>query len=297
MLCAAAVAGAVGLAEVHAYEMGEFGQGMLVPRVVHDGMGSTTAVGLVWSCPADTDGGTVYWTFFDANANHVTDGSFPMTQNDRYAFVWQDQAGVGLDGVEGYLVFVADSNNDGALTPADDVCLMGEAFHVYAGSNDVAFVPTFQMIFGDFNAGGGVPNLAAMGPGTITTLNSGAFVSLFPSSNLYMQYSIGGGDATQIVIWSAEPIGGPGVFYTVDIFDHEQNRKSLNIPLPQAALNVVDPATLVGLPSSFLNGFIRWSVPIGPDPDGDGNGAVSYSLIQSPAFGARQTIVNPHDGV
>jgi len=272
------------------YDVSEVRNGMLVPRVVHDGMGSTTAVGLVWSCPADTDGGTVYWTFFDVDSNHVTDGSFPMTQNDRYAFVWQDQAGVGLDGVEGYLVFVADSNNDGALTGLDEVCLAGEAFHVYAGSNDVAFVPVWPLEYADFNNGTGVANLAALTRTTVQPDDGSAAAG--DGEPLFLMYSIGGGDSTEIVLWSAEPIRGA---YTVDIYDHEQNRKSVSMALPNEELNVVDPSSIPGRPANFLNGFIRFIVPLGADENGDDeNGMVSYSVIHAPAFGARQTIINPH---
>ena len=285
----AAVA-ALGAAGVQAHELGEFGEGMLVPRAYHNGTADTTAVGLVWSCEDDLDGGTVYWTFFDVNSNHVTDGQIPMTQNDRYAFVWANESGVGLEGVEGYLVFVADSDNDGALTIDDQQCLMGEAFHVVSAEADVAFVPTWQILFNDFNAGAGVPDLTAMTATTVSDLGTGAF----DGANTYLHYSIGGGDTTEVVVWSAEAIGGPGVVYTVNIYDDEQNRKSVNLVLPNEELNVVDPRTIVGLPASFLNGFILWNVPAGPDPEGDGNGVATYSVIHSPAFGARQTIINPH---
>ncbi len=287
-----AVAGLLGVGTAQAYDIGEIDNGLLVPRAIHNGVGDTTAVGLLWSCEfdVDTDGGTVYWSFFDVNSNHVTDGQIPMTQNDRYGFVWANESGVGLEGVEGYLVFVADSDNDGALTTADENCLSGEAFHVTVGDSDVAFVPTWPLTYPDFNNGGGVPDLTAM---TRTTVAPGdGTAAAGDGEPMYLIYSIGGGDTTEIVLWSANPIQGA---HTVDIYDDEQNRKSVNLELPNEELNVVDPSTIVGLPANFLNGFVRLIVPLGIDENGTGeNGMVSYSVIRSPAFGARQTIINPH---
>ncbi len=285
-----AVAGLLGMGAAQAYDIAEIDNGLLVPRAIHNGAADTTAVGLLWSCEfdVDTDGGTVYWTFFDVNSEHVTDGQIPMTQNDRYAFVWANESGVGLEGMEGYLVFVADSDNDGALTVDDQSCLSGEAFHVTTADNDVAFVPTWPLSFGGFNDGAGVSDLTAMTRTTVTT----GFAMATDGEPLFLMYSIGGGDTTEIVLWSADPIDGS---HTVNIFDDEENRKSVNLELPNEELNVVDPSAIVGLPATFVNGFLQFFVPNINDEDGDGgNGMVSYSVIHSPAFGARQTIINPH---
>ena len=116
---------------------------------------------------------------------------------------------------------------------------------------------------------------------------------------------IANGDTTEIVVWSAEDIGGA---YTVNLYDDEQNRKSVNLVLPNAEQNTIDPSTITGRPASFVNGFIEWRTPDDDsnndgandanddyiDNGDDGNGIVSYSVVHSVAFGARQTILNAH---
>ncbi|HHB12788.1 MAG TPA: hypothetical protein ENK62_06275 [Chromatiales bacterium] len=327
---AAAVAAALGTNGSDAYFMGLYSSGVLVPRVVHNGPGDTTAVGLTTAdadhCPFLTPGGdpaqsgTVYWTFFDVDSNHVTDGSFPMTNNDVYPFVWAEESGLGLEGKEGYLVFLLDQNNDGQLELFEsNECLTAEAFHVVTADSDVAFVPTWPVDTGAYGldladiALAGSVDLATLGPTSLTTLTAGAgFGGAFAGVpvRLSLRYSIAGGDTTDIVVWSADSVGGPDVVYTVNIFDDEQNRRSVNFPLPNAQQNTIDPAAIAGRPADFVNGFIRWEPPLSagctqppvPDPGSlpdtytdngcDGNGVVSYSVIDTQAFGARQTIIN-----
>ncbi len=321
---ASAVALAVAAGGAQAYTMGVYDNGLLVPQVRHNGLGDTTAVALETnSCFVDQPGNggngviDVYWTFFDVNSNHVTDGVVPMTPNDLFSFVWANESGLGLENVEGYLVFFADTDNDGALIPGvDGDCLSGEAFQVVAADNDVAYKPAFPLDWLQTNGGAGVPNLAGMGPTTITQYNFGlpgialgfgqygAADGVGPGLNetITMRYSIANGDTTEILVWSAEAIGGPGVVYTVNMYDDQENRKSVNFPLPNAEQNTIDPATIVGRPTNFVNGFIEWVTPddaLGQYVDNpvggeDGNGIVSYSVIRSPAFSARQTILNSH---
>ncbi len=270
---------------VLAYTMGIYDNGQLVPGVVHNGPGDTTAVGIVGhDCTADGFPFDVYWTFFDEDSNHVTDGRFQMSEKDVYPFVWASESGVGLEGHRGYLVFTADTNLNGALDVGDAPCIAAEAFHVIAADADVAYVPVWPVAYGDYNAGAGVPDLTRMNASTITTLAAGAPIG----DTLLMRYSVGGGDQTQIVIWSANDISGD---YTVNLFDDEENRRSVTIGLTAAEQNVLDPTAISGRPAAFTNGFVQWTTP---DPGTPSNGVVSYSVIRAQAFSARQTIVNPH---
>ncbi len=293
---AVAVAAAMSAGAASAYTMGTFDNGLLVPQVFHNGAGDTTAVGLITHGCSTIPGApvTVYWTFFDENSNHITDGQIPMTDADVYPFVWANESGLGLEGMQGYLVFVADTNGDGAIGTADADCLAGEAFHVVAGDNDVAYKPVWPVDVALDTAAAGIANPTTMNAATLGTLTAGAPVG----DTITMRYSIANGDTTDIVVWSADDISG---VYTVNMFDDEENRKSVNFALPNAEQNTIDPSTIAGRPAAFVNGFIEW---VTPDPDllppagrdnaPDGNGVVSYSVIRSQAFSARQTIVNPH---
>lgn len=152
----------LGVSSAQAYTMGNYAAGVLVPYVVHDGPGETTAVGLVTgdsaTCPFESVGawfgGTAFveWTFFDVDSNPLDRGRFEGTHEDVHSFVWAQEASESLRGVPGYLLFVLDTDQDGGLRPGEGkgACLTAEAFHVIAGENDVAFIPTFPVESTDF---------------------------------------------------------------------------------------------------------------------------------------------------
>ncbi|HHB13101.1 MAG TPA: hypothetical protein ENK62_07880 [Chromatiales bacterium] len=299
---AVAVAAAMSAGAASAYTMGTFDHGLLVPQVFHNGAGDTTAVGLIthgcdFSAYPDGKTGLVYWTFFDENSTHITDGAVPMTNNDVYSFVWANESGLGLEGMQGYLVFFVDTDANGTIDAADGECLAGEAFHVVAADADVAYKAVWPIDALLDTAGAGIPDPTTMNAASITTLSAGAPVG----DTITMRYSIANGDTTSIAVWSADDISG---VYTVNMFDDEENRKSVNFALPNAEQNSIDPSTIVGRPADYVNGFIEWVTPdpatLPADPPGsrdngaDGNGVVSYSVIRSVAFSARQTVVNPH---
>ena len=97
MAAVAAAAMTAGVAQ--AYVVGTFSNGVVVPNVIHNGADDTTAVGLINQAPTVVP---VFWTFFDQDSNHVTDGCFPMTPKDFHAFVWSSASGVGLRGGVGW---------------------------------------------------------------------------------------------------------------------------------------------------------------------------------------------------
>ncbi|MCX8049567.1 MAG: hypothetical protein N3A55_07885, partial [Methylohalobius sp.] len=89
-----AVAAAMGATAANAAVVSEYSVGLLVPNVIHNGSDDTTGVGIISRYK-----GTVYWTFFDENSNHITNGEFPVTANDYHPFLWSnpENSGVGLD--------------------------------------------------------------------------------------------------------------------------------------------------------------------------------------------------------
>lgn len=319
---AVAVSSVIG-ATANAATVSEFSNGVLVAGALHQGSAAeTTAVGLISCAP-----GVVYWTFFDPDTKHVTDGQFPMTKDDMYSFIWSDDknSGVGLAGELGYLAFVFDSAGGGAnfdqpngqLDSSDAPCLAGNAFQVNLPAQDVAFIPAFPLqahvpylnndlplIQGDFgNASAGgvfVDDLTAMDEDSIRFLAAGAHWH----DHIYMRYFIDGaegGDDTQLVFWSAQDISGT---YTVNMFDDNQNRKSVNFTLPRKELNIVDPEDILGRPPEFVDGFIKWDLGSPAyeatlcDDTCDvlnewSDGVVSYSILYAPEFGAVQTLINP----
>ncbi len=279
---AAAAAAAMTAGVAHAYTMGTFSNGFVVPNVIHDGGNVSTAVGVV-----SNQATSVYWTFFDQNSEHVTDSCFEMTANDYHPFVWLSNSGVGLANKRGYLVFAAgDATTCGGsanLTTTDGV-LAGHAFEYNLSAKDVAYVP---VIDGPLSITSGA-NLTTLGADSLASVGGAASVG----STLYMRYYIdgaAGGDDTRIVVWST---GNQKGSHTVNIYDDKQNRKSVNFDLSFEELDWFDPETIAGRPADFKDGFIVWNTGnAAPKLSGS---VFSYSVISAPAFGAVQTILNPH---
>lgn len=318
---AVALTGVLGVA-AHAATVSEFANGVLVPRVIDEGSGNSTAIGLT-SCA----NGTVYWTFFDPDTKHVLDDEFGVTADQQVNLVWNSSlnpgttrvfGGQGVQGEEGYLVFVLDTTGDVSLQAStspgissDIPCLAGAAFQVDLGESDVSFIPAMPLDIrpvgaGDFldldGDGIYVNDLRDMDEVDVAGLNAGANAN----DTVYMRYFIREAtDDTKIHIWSAQDLRGT---YTVNIYDTDQNRRSVNLDLTRAELNTIDPRPIIGRPATFVDGFIKWIVPecsndegghprvvdCGPSTNLDlVRGVVSWSVISSDTFGATQTIVNP----
>lgn len=291
---AVAVTGALGAYGVaNAATVSEFANGVLVPYVKFDSS-TDTAIGLT-SCAK----GDVYWTFFDPNSKHVQDNTIPMTENDQYNFSWSSVAGAGLSGQLGYMVFVLDTTGDGALTSSDSPCLTGAAFYLDPSNNAVDYIPTPPLYVSDFDTGSdpssvSTPNgLRSMDSTSLTGLSAGAHAA--SGDTLYMRYLIDnqpGGIDTSIVIWSAQDLSGG---WTVEMFDNNQDSGSVNINLPNAELNVLDPETINGRDPNFTDGFIMWDLGQTWDPSASdkSDGVLSFSMITEGSKDG-QTIVNPY---
>ncbi|MBV7540248.1 hypothetical protein [Acidovorax sp. sic0104] len=307
MAAVAAAAMTAGVAQ--AYTQGTFSNGVVVPNVIHTGATATTTVGLINQTAAVVP---VFWTFFDQDSNHVTDGCFPLTPKDTHAFVWSAASGVGLEGKRGYLVFAAglpvvaptvanacQAANSAAQDPA--ALISASAFQVDLAAKDVAYTP---VIDGPLTITG---DLSTMGPDNLTVVAGALQVPAGPdpvsfSMRYYVDGVVDSGADTRVVVWSTGSHKGT---HTVNMYNDAQERKSVNFKLDHAELDWFDPETIVGRPAAFVDGFIEWApvaaLPADYTPAGGagslfavGGSVFTYSVINAPAFGAAQTILGAH---
>ena len=290
-----------------AYTVGTFSNGVVVPNVIHNGPTDTTAVGLINRSGAVS---AVYWTFFDQDSNHVTDGCFPMTDSDFQPFVWSSESGTGLEGQRGYLVFALGTSFTGitAATACSAASAAGigegrlaaNAFQVDATNKDVAYIP---VVDGPLTLVAG-SNLTTLGPTSLTAAGGAAAVGQVMNMRYFIDGATGGTD-TLIAVWSTGDQRGT---HTVNMFDDKQGRKSANFKLDHQELDWFNPETIAGRPAGFVDGFIEWNTGVVPGDYLSQPGAVAgsalgsiaggsvftFSVINSPAFGAMQTVLGAH---
>ena len=248
MAAVAAAAMTAGVAQ--AYTVGTFTNGFVVPNVIHNGASDTTAVGLI-----NQSGGTraIYWTFFDQESAHVTDGCFTMTDKDYQGFVWSSMSGSGLEGKRGYLVFAAGGVPAGPPVVAQTACgaaaelmpsgvagqlvdIAANAFQVNVAAQDVAFIP---VIDGDLTLSAVTVDLTTMGATSLTgvagaaTKLAGATATPVFSMRYYIDGVVNSGNDTRIVVWSTGDQRGT---HTVNVYDDKQDRKSVNFALARTGL-------------------------------------------------------------
>jgi len=322
-----ALATAMGLGVVgtaHAYTLGTFDRGVLVPWALVDGA-VDTAVGLINACNRPIN---VYWTFWDEDSNHILDGVFTMTENDMYSFIWSNELGFGLEGMLGYLTFTPSDriNPVTGLPIINDSCLAGSAFALSIIDGDVAYIPTVPLANRDFYAVTPPRNNDPNDPNSLFNEDGNSFELPFlqnesivrltagapEGANVFMRYFIdgviGNDVGTNILVWSPGtnqawinwynagfPTPAPAGIrdsvagtYTTFMYDDNQDRRSVNFSLPNAELNSIDPEQdILGRPATFLDGYIRWNnVP---------TDVFSFSVMfDGPTFNATQTILNPH---
>ena len=278
---AAVAAAALSAGVAQAYTVGTYSNGFVVPNVIHNGPTDTTAVGLINQTGQSV---AVYWTFFDQNSTHITDGCFAMTNKDYEPFIWSQQSGGGLSGTRGYLVFAAGATTAGGA------------------AKDVAFVP---VIDGPLTIAAG-HDVTKLNNVSLTAVAGAAQVGAAgaaPQPTFSMRYAIdqaAGGTDTSVVVWST---GNHSGTHTVNIYDDKQNRKSVNFKLVKAELDWFDPETIAGLPATFNDGFIEWTAgtavtdstaTLGTPLATLGGSVFTYSAISSAAFGAVQTVLGSH---
>ena len=285
MAAVAAAAMTAGVAQ--AYTAGTFSNGVVVPNVIHNGASDTTAVGLVNQSGATK---AVFWTFFDQNSKHVTDGCFTMTDKDYHPFVWVNEAGGSTAGKRGYLVFSLGGATCAAVAPGAG-SLAAHAFQVNTAAQDVAYTP---VIDGPLTYAAGVVDLTVLGAASLVKV-AGAAQTVPAAGEIgakfSMRYFLDNGAATNIVVWST---GNQKGSHTVNIFDDKQNRKSVNFNLAFEELDWFNPAPIVGRPANFTDGFIDWDAALVATFPVAGASVFSYSVISAPAFGAVQTVLGFH---
>ena len=289
-----------------AYTAGTFSNGAVVPNVIHNGSTQFTAVGVV-----NQTGRTVpvFWTFFDQNSAHITDGCFVVTDKGYRSFNWMAESGNGLENKRGYLVFAAGgstvSNPVAGPTCADtghDVTakIGVHAFQVDTTAQDVAYTPVIDGPLGTNSLGVGIEgDLTTMDNASIGVVagaaQSGATAAT-GNARFSMRYYLENGSSTNIVVWST---GRQNRSHTVNIFDNAQNRKSVNFDLTQQELDWFNPATIAGRPANFVDGFIEWNANgalrnAATPPVAVAGSIFTYSVMVAPAFSATQTVLGMH---
>jgi hypothetical protein len=261
--------------QASAVTLGMYDTGQLVPRVYHDNANVDTVVGI--TC-VKAGGCDVYWTFFDVDSTHITDGIILMTEDDYEPFSWMKESGFGLEGVDGYLVFTSGTANFGA-SPTNDI--FANAFLVNSADSDAVFIPVVPLGLADYAPGADIRALDAT---SIVSLTNGTA----PGQVLDIRYWIDPAYCayTRVVLWSVCDVSGT---YTVNMYNEDEDWKSLNFDLLNEELNLMDPATLQGRPAGFVDGFIRFIVPtIG---GGCQNDMFVFSYIDSELIGAMQTLL------
>lgn len=304
-MSAIAVAAVLGAGAANAYTSGTFTNGFVVPNVIkNDTTGATTAVGIINKTGTPGQVTSVYWTFFDQDSKHITDGCFPMTYNDYEPFVWNTtNSGALMDGKRGYLVFAAGNSVGSAAAacantetqPNASGLLSAQAFYVEPANKDVAYTP---VIDGNLTLTGAT-TLRHMGPDSLKVVAGAAQIKT--NAKFSMRYYVDGakgGNDTNIVVWSTGDQTGS---HTVLMYDDKQGVKSVNFDLTRKELDWFDVETISGRPANFTDGFIDWDASVKP-ADAPTTGALAssggsvftYSLISAPAFGALQTILGAH---
>ncbi|RKY70350.1 MAG: hypothetical protein DRP97_03870 [Candidatus Latescibacterota bacterium] len=263
-----------------AVTLGNYDTGQLVPKAYHDGSSVNTVVGITCNNAA---GCHVYWTFFDNNSTHITDGMFEMTANDYQGFSWMDESGVGLEGVDGYLVFTSGVN--ATDTPVSTNDIFANAFYVDAAGQDAVVVPVLPINNTDYVSGTVLSSLTGT---SIKSLASGTD----PGKKVDIRYWIDPAYSatTTVVLWSVCDVSD--ITSTVDMYNDAEARKSVNFKLINKELNLMEPGSIQGRPEAFNDGFMRFTVPVGKcDPAETKNDMFVFSYIDSSLIGAMQTLL------
>ncbi|MEW6694987.1 MAG: hypothetical protein AB1371_08585 [Pseudomonadota bacterium] len=312
---AAAAAAALTAGVANAYTTGTFSNGFVVPNVYHNGSGDTTAVGVINGRSSSV---AVHWVFYDQDSVHKRDGCFVMTANDFEPFVWAaPKSGSntldvsGLAGTRGYLVFAVGTDSAGArddaalkttcdnyeniylpsttsASNASAQVLAGAAFHVKTATSDVAYVPVI-----DGPLASTLTPAVSFSSSTNDPVTSVAGAA-DASDTHFLRFFTAGGAKTDIVIWNSAAYNagqGASAQFSKVAFPYDTNQGSygsITLPLTKKELNIFDAGTVVGTTPN--DGFIRWT----PMASATTPGVFTYSVINAPAFGALQSIVNPY---
>ena len=260
---------------------GIMAQCQLVPYAYFND-GEDTTVGLISNA-----GGTIHWIMYDQEGQRLDTDFFEITENTFEGFSLADSARESLNDTLGFLLFCLDDNNDDRINFDDDPDLSANAFLIRTGDSDVAYLPVLPVFSQDLDSSDRDDEVTDWDNDPIDTLNSVAE----PEDKLYMRYFTDGaensGDDTQIYLFTTR---GPNDNIDVNAVGPDAD-VTVDVPLGQSRLNVIDPETVSVLNVDGLigSGFLKWEV------DNNVRNAFAFSLVRSPAFGALQTLVGSYD--
>jgi hypothetical protein len=282
LLLSAVIAGFLGTGSAFAAAPNAYQEGLLIPYVVYD----TSTGDLSTAAIISRFDGNLHWAFYDGNGNRLAFGQKAVEANDRTPFNWQAEAmasGVsGLDGEEGYLLFVLDTNKDGQMTAADsNTSISGNSFLVNLTDKDAAFIPTFGVDRSFLSS----PDISSWTNNPITDFNSPIQQAVDAGNTVHAEYlidgTVGSGDGTRLVFWTTDE---PASTYDVTLHDGEGTSKTITLQLLNDNLNVIDLEAVSGVSSGFFgDGFIHMTVPAGVTAMG------GFTMINSDFVGALQT--------
>ncbi|HHV75719.1 MAG TPA: hypothetical protein GXX41_14015 [Thermoanaerobacterium sp.] len=314
-LAAVAAAAALTGGVASAYTVGTFSNGFVVPNVIDEGNGKTTAIGIINRTNSVVP---VFWVFHDENSGHVTDGCFPLTANQYKGLGWNqeneggetDLRGANVVGKRGYMVFAAGTSTGtttaatackapGAAVISSTALLSANAFQLDPANSDVAVTPVIDGPLGiDPTA-----DLTSLDAASLTRVGGAATVT--SDLRIAARYAnhVPTSSTSRVTVWST---GNHKGTHTVNVYDAKQNRRSTNFELKNAELDFYDPAEMTGLPTSHTDGFILWSPGVLPAnaptatsganvPLANTSGSVFvYSTISIGSYGAVQTLLGAH---
>jgi hypothetical protein len=255
----------------HAIVVGNAGEALLVPLVIHDagvtGLNTLIEIEIPASVgwedvaniytarhvtptnpnltlnPPDPDINVIHWFFFDNKSNHKVNGAKPVTPNDIVQINWRDMSGGAWANVAGYMVV---TNQIGYLTGAGaQFSMFGNAWLV----NDTglaASIPVLPLTDAD-----DTPNAVPTAEDNViygVNGTGGVVTAVSPLiSGIRTTYSDGdlgdfavfdmalssAGLATYQVIWSDTNLGSAYSNVFVEVYDTEENTCSSGVPVPE----------------------------------------------------------------
>lgn len=295
----------------HAIVVGNAGEALLVPLVIHDagvtGLNTLIEIEIPASVgwedianiytarhvtptnagmtlnPPDPDINTIHWFFFDSKSQHKVNDALPVTPNDIVQLNWRDLSGGAHPGEPGYMVV---TNEIGYLTgDGAQFSMFGNAWLV----NDFGLQTSIPVLplTDDDDGVNAVPTAAdnvIYGPnGT-----GGVVTQVSPLiSGIRTTYSDGAlgdftvfdmplsttGLASYQIIWSDTNLGSAYDNVFVEVYDTEENTCSSGVPVPEE-VNIIKIAggADVGIPYTYLY------TPCTPAGAYGADGFISYQL-------------------
>ncbi|MGF1526554.1 MAG: hypothetical protein ACFCBW_07170 [Candidatus Competibacterales bacterium] len=233
--------------------------------------------------------GRLFWFLFDEDGDRLDRGDFLV--EDTNVLVPFSVAQVASPELANrtaiYLLACLDNNDndngDGNIDFEDEAALAGNAFEIDIATNDVAFIPTIDIAVNNLDPDVIGDDLDDIDEDPVRSLPVGAN----DGDALYIQYFIdgqAGGDDSFIYLYTTSE---PDESQEVELFSDQVAEREVTLPLPGQRLNVVDVDAvddISGDSDALPDGFLRWR-------NIDVNDAFCFIVVESPLFGAVQTLM------